>query len=169
MKFNKKNLKNIKGDASFRSFYRKRNNKKKTVIVYSRKEKEKNLLIYDAINKLLIKNKILAPKLFNENYNKNYIEIEDFGDITLFKLLKKRKKNQLKLLKDVIDLLKKIQKIKQSKIKNFKGNYYKIPKYGKKKLFKEAKLFCNWYVTKYLTKTNASKLNNLLNEEIKFL
>ena len=80
MKFNKKNLKNIKGDASFRSFYRKRNNKKKTVIVYSSKEKEKNLLIYDAINKLLIRNKILAPKLFNENYNKNFIEIEDFGN-----------------------------------------------------------------------------------------
>ena len=34
------------------------------------KEKEKNLLIYDAINSLLIKNKILAPNLYKENYKK---------------------------------------------------------------------------------------------------
>ena len=34
--------------------------------------KEKNLLNYDAINKLLLKNKILAPKLYNQNYKNNY-------------------------------------------------------------------------------------------------
>ena len=61
MILNKKNLKKIKGDASFRVFYRKKNNKKNSIIVYAHKEKEKNLLIYDAINKLLIKNNILAP------------------------------------------------------------------------------------------------------------
>ena len=54
-------LNEIKGDASFRKFYR--NKKKRSIIVYARKEKVKNLLIYDAINKILIKNKILAPKL----------------------------------------------------------------------------------------------------------
>ena len=63
MKLVKSTLKKIKGDASFRSFYRKTNNKKKSIIVYASKEKEKNLLIYDAINSLLIENKILAPKL----------------------------------------------------------------------------------------------------------
>ena len=46
------------------------------------KKKKKILLIYDAINSLLIKNKILAPKLYKENYKKNFIEIEDFGDDT---------------------------------------------------------------------------------------
>ena len=56
-------LKKIKGDASFREFYRNRENK--SIVVISRKEKLKNLLIYDAINKILIKNKILAPNLFN--------------------------------------------------------------------------------------------------------
>ena len=54
-------LKKIKGDASFREFYRNRENK--SIIVISKKEKLKNLLIYDAINKILIKNKILAPNL----------------------------------------------------------------------------------------------------------
>ena len=85
-------LKKIKGDASFRSFYRKSLLKKKSIIVFASKEKEKNLLIYDAINSLLIKNKVLAPKLYKENYKKNYIEIEDFGDDSVFSLLKKNKK-----------------------------------------------------------------------------
>ena len=79
-------LKKIKGDASFREFYRNRENK--SIIVISKKEKLKNLLIYDAINKILIKNKILAPNLLSENYVNNYIEINDFGDQTLFQILK---------------------------------------------------------------------------------
>ena len=99
-------------------FIEKKINKRNSIIVYATKEKEKNLLIYDAINSLLIKNKILAPQLYKENYKKNFIEIEDFGDDTVFKLLKKRGSNKINLYKKSIDLLSKIQKIKQKKIKN---------------------------------------------------
>ena len=49
----------IKGDASFRSFFRKKVNHQSSIIVYAKKEKFKNLLVYDAINKILNKNKIL--------------------------------------------------------------------------------------------------------------
>ena len=87
-----KNLKKIKGDASLRKFYRKKNKDNSSILVISKKEKNKNLLVYDAINKILIKNKILAPKLYQENYSKNFMEIEDFGDDTIFKILKKKKK-----------------------------------------------------------------------------
>ena len=53
--------------------------------------------MYDAINKILNKNKILAPKLYIENYNKNFIEIQDFGNETIFyeNIKKKKKKNFL--------------------------------------------------------------------------
>ena len=68
---NFKELKEIKGDASFRKFYR--NKKNNSIVVFSKKEKVKNLLNYDAINKILIKNKILAPRLINQNYRNNYI------------------------------------------------------------------------------------------------
>ena len=155
----KSTLKKIKGDASFRSFYRKKNNKKNSIIVYASKEKEKNLLIYDAINSLLIENKILAPKLYKENYKQNFIEIEDFGDDTVFKLLKKSGSNKINLYKKSIDLLSKIQKIKQNKIKNFNGKNYKVPIYENNKLFKEAKLFSDWYAKKYISK---KKLQNLI-------
>ena len=60
-----------------------------SIIVYAKKNKRLNLLIYDAINKILIKNNILAPKLINENYTKNFIEIQDFGNQTISRFLKK--------------------------------------------------------------------------------
>ena len=169
MQLNKSILKKIKGDASFRSFYRKTNNKKNSIIVYATKEKEKNLLIYDAINSLLIENKILAPKLYKENYKKNFIEIEDFGDDTVFKLLKKNGSNKINLYKKSIDLLSKIQKIKQNKIKDFNGKNYKIPIYEGNKLFKEAKLFSDWYAKKYISKKKLSTFNIEINKQIKFL
>ena len=89
---NKIKLRKIKGDASFRSFFRKTSNKKNSILVFAKKNKKQNLLIYDAINKILISNKILAPELYNENYKKGFIEIKDFGDKTLFKVLNEKKK-----------------------------------------------------------------------------
>ena len=70
---NFQNIKKIKGDASFRKFFRRKTKKSTSIIVYAKKEKQKNLLIYDAINKVLNKNKICAPKLYKENYNNGYL------------------------------------------------------------------------------------------------
>ncbi len=143
----------IKGDASFRSFFRKKINGQSSIIVYAKKEKFKNLLVYDAINKILKKNKILAPKLYSQKYDKNFIEIEDFGHETVFKILKKKNKNKFSYFSQIIKLLIQIQSIKDRKVKNFKNQNYKIPNYDKKILIDEANLFCDWYV-----KNNLSKL-----------
>ena len=169
MSLDKSKLKKIKGDASFRTFYRKKNGNKKSIIVFATKEKEKNLLIYDAVNRLLIKNKILAPKLYNETYKKNFIEIEDFGNNTIFNILKKKRNNKINLYKKSVDLLIKIQKIKQNKTKNFKGKNYKIPIYNKAKLFDETKLFLDWYAKKYISKDKKLKFNTKIKKQIKFL
>ena len=169
MRLTKSSLKKIKGDASFRTFYRKKSNKKNSIIVYAKKEKEKNLLIYDAINSLLIENKILAPKLYKESYKENFIEIQDFGDDTVFKLLRKNGSNKINLYQNSIDLLNKIQNIKQKKIKNFNGKNYKIPIYTKNKLFKEAKLFSDWYAKKYISKKKLLMVSIEINKQIKFL
>ena len=141
-----KNLTKIKGDASFREFYRKKNKNFSSIIVLSKKEKLKNLIIYDAINKILRKNKILAPNLYKENYHKNYIEIQDFGDETIFKTLNKKKNNRIYYFKKIIKILNQIQLIKNTNIKNFKKKNYKIPKYKPEILIKEASLFCDWYI-----------------------
>ena len=85
-----KNLKKLKVMHLLGSFIEK-NKELSSIIVFAKKDKFKNLIIYDSINRLLNKNKILAPRLYNENYKKNYIEIQDFGDETIFKILKKKK------------------------------------------------------------------------------
>ena len=148
MSFNK--LKKLSGDASFRSFYRKKNINYSSVLVYSKKQKISNLLIYDAINNLLIKNNLLAPKLIDQNYYKNYIELEDFGNLTVFQMFKKKKINQLFYYKKILLLLNKIQKIKTTKIKTFLDTEYKIPNYSKEKLASEANLFLQWYLPKFI-------------------
>ena len=153
-----KKLEKIKGDASHRKFYRKINNKKdSSIIVYSKKEKIKNLLIYDAVNKILNKNNVLAPKLFKENYRKNYLEIQDFGKNTVYKILNKKQRDKFFYFKKIVILLIKIQSIKDKSAYNLKNSKYIIPKYEKKILFDEANLFCDWYVKKNLSKKLRSK------------
>ena len=153
------NLKSIKGDASFRKFFRKNNDNKNSIVVFAKKEKFKNLLVYDAINKIFNKNKILAPNLYEENYKKGYIEIQDFGDETIFKILLKKKNNKLKYFKKIVKILIQIQSIKNRDIKDFKKKKYIIPKYDKLILLKEARLFCDWYIKKKLQKKNRDKFN----------
>ena len=150
-------LKKIKGDASVREFYR--NKKNKSIFVLSKKEKLQNLLIYDAINKILIKNKILAPKLLSENYLNNYIEIQDFGDQTLFEILKNKKNNKYIIFKKIVKILNRMQLIKDKKIKNFKNKFYKVKEYKTKILFDETKLFCDWYTPNKMSKLNSLKFN----------
>ena len=89
-------LKKLSGDASFRYFYRKKNYDQSSILVFCKKQKKSNLIIYEAINNLLIKNNLLAPKMISNKYYKNYIEIEDFGDLSVLQLLKKKKKKKRK-------------------------------------------------------------------------
>ena len=164
-----KNLKKIKGDASFREFFRKQNKLHSSIIVLAKKEKFKNLVVYDAINKILIKNKVLAPKLYYKNYHKNYIEIEDFGNKTFHNELNKKRKNQFSYFKKIIGLLIKIQSIKNRKIKTFNNKSYLVPKYDNRILINEANLFCDWYVKKNLSKTNVIKFSKEFKKIIKKL
>ena len=147
---NLKNLKKLSGDASFRSFYRKKNYKQSSIIVFCKKQKKSNLVIYEAINNLLIKKNLSAPKMINYNYKKNYIEIEDFGDLTVLQLLRRKKEKKIIFYKKILLLLKKIQKIKTKKIKTFLKTEYRIPNYSKEKLFNEANLFLQWYLPKFI-------------------
>ena len=151
-------LKSLSGDASFRKFYRSKN----IIIVLSKKDTRKNLLIYDAINKILIKNKINAPKLIKQNYKSKYIYIEDFGNNTAYKELKKKNKKKLFYYKKIIKLLNFLQKIKTKKIKTFLGSTYIVPEYSKKILLNEAKLFLHWYIPKKIKKKNQNLLKKRL-------
>ena len=162
-----KKLKEIKGDASFRRFYR--NKKNNSIVVVANKEKNKNLLIYDSINKILIKNKILAPKLLNQQYHKNFIEIQDLGTKTIYQLLNQKKIDTYLILKKVIRILNNVQLIKDKTIKNFKNQLYVVKEYHNQVLYNEAKLFCDWYVPKKLSKSKNIKFNKQFKKEVNFL
>ena len=116
-------LKKISGDASFREFYRIKKNKSSTIIVYAKKDKFRNLIIYSVINKILNSNNISAPQIIRNYYKDNMIEITDLGDQSFLNYIKTKKK-KFKDYKRLIELIIKLQKIK------FKKVYY----FGKKKL-----------------------------------
>ena len=164
---NFKELKEIKGDASFRKFYRNKNNR--SIVVYAKKEKVKNLLIYDAVNKILNKNKILAPRLINQNYKKNYIEVEDFGDNTLFKVLKHHKTNKELSFRKILKTLSRLQLIKDKQVVNFNRQKYKVQKYDNKILLNEAKLFSEWYAARKINKFKIRKFKKVYENEVKKL
>ncbi len=166
-----KNFKKLKGDASSRVFFRNKKKNSTSIIVYAKENKKINLLVYDAINKILLKNNILAPKLLSENYKKNFIEIEDFGNQTLFNIFKKNKDNKLIIFERIIKLLGNIQRIKEKKIKNFKNKNYILPLYNSKILSDEANLFSEWYVKKKKNKLEQmifkKKFTKVINHLIK--
>ena len=86
-------LKKISGDASFREFYRLHKGKNTSIIIQAKKEKFKNLITYIAVNKILEKYKIYAPKLITNHYEHNIIEITDLGQNSFYNLII-RKKNK---------------------------------------------------------------------------
>ncbi len=157
MRFGKK----ISGDASSRNFYRSCS----SIIVFSRKEKKKNLMLYNAVNQILLMNKINAPKTLRTSYNKNYIEIEDLGNVTGLNQIKKAK-NKFYIYKKIIKLLIQLQNINYKKIKISKKKFYKVAIYNKKELLNEANLFTNWYIPYELKKLNTVKVKKELKKII---
>jgi len=157
-------IQSIKGDASYRTFYRIISNKSSKIIVSSKKEKYKNLIAYSAVNKFLRNKKILAPKLYEYNYYKGIILIEDFGDLSFHRVLLK-KKNKLVVYKKLVDLLIKIQKIKpKSKVKGIGNRTHIVNKYSKKYLFEESDLFFDWYLPLFLSKKKSSNIKKITNK-----
>jgi len=136
----------IATDASSRKFYRIALNRKSKILVSSKKAKHRNLFIYASVNKFLKSKNILTPKLFEHNFKKGRIFIEDFGDMSFYRVLIKQK-NKLKTYKKIIDLLIKIQKIKPKYIiKNINNKPLRINKYTNDYLHKESNLFFDWYL-----------------------
>tara|TARA_Y100000590_G_scaffold110709_1_gene126263 strand:- start:548 stop:1510 length:963 start_codon:yes stop_codon:yes gene_type:complete len=148
-------IKRIKNDASFREFYRISVNQKSSILVFSKKERFKNLIIYCAINQILNKNNIKAPALIKQYFNKGIMEISDLGKESLFDLINKKKNKFLEYTK-ILDLLIKMQKIKIKQKIIFKKNKIFIKKYDKNNLHKESDLFFKWYL-KYFCKSKKNK------------
>jgi hypothetical protein len=158
-------LKKISADASFREFYRLKKNNKTSIIVTAKKDKYKNLIVYSVINNILNSNKIHAPRLINNHYINNMIEISDLGDKSFYEFII-LKKNKLNEYKSLIKLIIKLQKIKTKKLYKFGTFKVKLSKYLLKTLHKESDLFFDWYLKYSIKKTNTGKIKKLLKAEL---
>ena len=158
-------LKKISGDASFREFYRLKKGKKTSIIVQANKEKFKNLITYTIINKILIENNIIAPKLISNYYRNNIIEISDLGEKSFYEKIIK-KKNKFNYYKDLIKIICKLQKI-DIKNKYYFGKYkIKLQKYSLSHLNKETDLFFDWYLKFNFKKLKIINTKKILKKEL---
>ena len=158
-------LKKISGDASFREFYRVKKINKTSIIVYAKKEKFKNLLMYSLVNKILNNHKILSPQLIKEYYKDNMIEITDLGDRSFYDFIK-NKKNKLKDYKKLIELIIKLQKIKLKHQYYFWGKKIKFSKYSLSNLHKESDLFFDWYLKHYFKNLKLRRVKRIFKKEL---
>ena len=158
-------LKKISGDASFREFYRLQKGKKTSIIVQARKEKFKNLITYSVVNNILTKHKINAPKLIQNYYEDNIIEITDLGKKSFYDLVIK-KKNKLNNYKDLIKLIIKLQNIKLKQTYRFGKFKVNFKTYTLKNLHKESDLFFDWYLKYYFKISNLHNVKKVLKKEL---
>jgi aminoglycoside/choline kinase family phosphotransferase len=161
-------IKKISGDASDREFYKIEKNFKSTILVKANKDKFQNLIVYAAINNLLVKNKIKAPELIQEYFSKNMMEIENLGNQSFLEYIK-NKKNKLNDYKKLIELIIKLQKIKFKKSIRFKNNKIRINKYNLSELHKESDFFFDWYLKSNSKKKEFNKNKNRIKKELDIL
>ncbi len=161
-------IKKISGDASFREFYKIEKNSKSTILVKANKDEFRNLIVYAAVNELLIKNKINAPKLVQEYFDNNMMEIEDLGNFSFLEHVK-NKKNKFNDYKKLIKLIIKLQEINFKKDFNFKNNKIKINKFNSSQLHKESDLFFDWYLKNNIQKKEFKKNKNSIKKELNIL
>ncbi len=158
-------LKKISGDASFREFYRLQKGENTSIIIQAKKEKFKNLITYIAVNKILTKYKICAPKLITNHYEHNIIEITDLGQKSFYDSIIK-KKNKFNDYKNLIKIIIKLQNIKLQR--NYRLGKFKInfQNYSIKNLHKESDLFFDWYLKYCFKSSNLKKIKNILKKEL---
>ena len=159
-------LKKIRSDASFREFFRLKKGNKTSIIVTAIKERFRNLVAYSAINKFLRGKGIHTPKTISQHFNEGIMEIEDFGDNTLFHSIRKSK-NIFPYYKKSINVILKLQKIKPiNKIKIKSNQNLKFNNYNLKNLHKDSDLFLNWYLPGVLGKRKSKKFKKKIKIEL---
>ncbi len=143
----------IKGDASFRTYYRIKNSG--LLLMDADPETNEKISSFIKIQKILSQFKIRAPKIYKKSVSLGLMIIEDLGN-KRFLDYSENSKFLLGLYKKCGEELANIHNesiVRPSKIKNLK-------KYTLNEQMKEADLFFNWYLKKHLKKTISNKEKN---------
>jgi len=149
-------VKEIKGDASKRKYFRVKSKKHSYIVMDSFLEKRNfnNFLKY---TKLFKNNNIKVPEIISIDNSKKILILEDFGNNLIYD--KVNENNLLDIytiaIKNIID----IQKIRNKNI-----SYYKKQKY-----FNESFLFIDWVLDKFFLLKISKKDNKKLIKSLDFL
>lgn len=140
-------------DASFRSYYRVVHDERSYIVMDSSRQKESLIPFLDMQQRLLAVG-VRAPKVFEQDLNRGYLILEDFGQAHLLDTLSQN--NQEKYYKKAIDQIILMQK----------SDIHCLPLYDKDFLLFEMNLCGEWYLEKHLgislDEERKSKLNEIL-------
>lgn len=137
----KNNLENcqitkVAGDASFRSYYRVFAKDKNFILMFAPPKYEK-IEPFIEVDEFLIKNNILAPKIYAKDFENGFLLLQDFGDESLNKFLLKNQNLELEFYKKSVDCLLDLQKKQIPEFLSF---------YNNAELMREVMLFVDWYL-----------------------
>ena len=109
---------------------------------------------------------IHTPRTITHHFNEGIMEIEDFGDNTLYHFVKKSR-NIFPLYKKSIDVILKLQKIKPvNKIKIKSKQNLTLGTYNLRCLNKESDLFLDWYLPGILGQKKSKKFKSKIKKEL---
>jgi len=131
-------IKKIAGDASFRSYYRISCADKNLILMFAPPEFE-DVKPFIKIDQFLVENNFSAPKIFAKDFENGFLLLEDFGDETYGRVLKKDYSLELEfnLYKNAVDCLIELHQ---------KPNPQDVAPYNNAVLFREMMLFIDWYL-----------------------
>ena len=148
-------IREIKGDASNRKYYRALGHNQSYIVMDSILEK-RNFNNFIKYTEIFNDNYIKTPKIIHKDINNRVLIIEDLGDLLFFDII--NKDNLKKIYSNSIVNILNIQKIKA---KN-------VPQYKKERYFKESYFFLEWVLNGFckLKISNKDTKNLLKNLDI---
>jgi len=148
-------IREIKGDASNRKYYRAIGHNQSYIVMDSILEK-RNFNNFIKYTEIFNDNYIKTPKIIHKDINNRVLIIEDLGDLLFFDII--NKDNLKKIYSNSIVNILNIQKIKA---KN-------VPQYKKERYFKESYFFLEWVLNEFckLKISNKDTKNLLKNLDI---
>src|SRR5215472_1133234 len=127
----------LAGDASFRRYYRLKNNERNAVLMDAAPPQE-DVVPYIAVSKLLRGLGFSAPEVFAEDRARGFLLIEDFGDDTYTRLLD-RGADEPALYALAVDTLVELQRAAENRPDA------QLPPYDTQRLLAEAALLVDWH------------------------
>lgn len=128
-------IKKVAGDASFRSYYRIFIGDKTYILMFAPPSHE-DIRPFIFVDEFLVDNGFSAPKIHAIDHENGFILLEDFGDETYNRALRKNAADELKLYQKACDFLVELHKITPPQ---------DLPLYDFDVLMREVMLFPDWY------------------------